>query len=187
VIFVTKDWMVDPVSSAKNLWWEVPTQRLLGSLINSPPNLIDAYSAFPILVIGAVTIYWFSMRPKNCLDKMAISLFMLAVVASTLWKFRAALADLSPSGWNERYFYIPKVCLVWLMIIALNESGTRMIGTAFLILSAVSTFSHPTRAPMQLMDWNSYSPVLEKGQAIDIPINPAPWVLHVPGRQVRQN
>jgi len=180
-------WPIAPAPHDLTLWWEVPMTRTFGSLVGSGGafHMAGSFVLF-VLAVGALT--WFVVNERaNRLERAAVALFMTAALFGGLWKFRDALGALLPLVKNngDRYFYIPKVLLLWLMIMVL-ESKARVVAAVGLGLAAFTTLVDPSREPRRLKQWDTYADELREGEPVDIPINPEPWVVHVPARRAVQ-
>src|SRR5262249_26346460 len=149
---------------------------LAGSIFNGTIQAFQPNASLPICFLGGLVIALILVSGEYRVEKAAIAFFMTAILAGTFWKFRSALDDLLPLSWNERYFYIPKVMLLWLVIIALANVRARAAAAILLLLTAITTLSHPTRDRRPVRDWSSYASALRVGEAVEIPINPQPWV-----------
>jgi hypothetical protein len=176
---------VAPVPYDPALWWEVPLTRTWGSLIGGSGPVFHAADSFVLFVIAVATVLWFVVCERtNRLERAALALFLAATLFGPLWRTRAALGGLLPIADNngDRYFYIPKVLLLWLMILVIDKLKVRGFAALGLALAAITTLRDPSREPRRVKPWDAYAAELRHGEAVDIPINPESWVVRVPAR-----
>jgi hypothetical protein len=105
------------------------------------------------------------------------------VVAATLFRLRNDLGSLAGIAMGDRYFYLPKLLSVWLLIQAWAAGDWRRplaIAACACVLAATLVGWHYERLDDQ--HWPDYARRIERGEkTIDIPINPG-WKLTHPGR-----
>jgi hypothetical protein len=98
------------------------------------------------------------------------------VLASTFYKFHGNLALLNDPHNGDRYFYIPHVTLLWILIIESSGSGARRLVClgvlALCALSSASTFRSP---PMVDYHWADWAPRIDGGENVTVPVNPPGW------------
>jgi hypothetical protein len=154
-------------------------------LIGGSGPVFHGAGSFLLFVIAVAAVVWFVVcERKNGLERAGVALFLAATLFGPLWKSRAALGGLLPVADNngDRYFYIPKVLLLWLMILVIDKLKVRGLAALGLALAALTTLRDPSREPKRVKPWDAYAPELRHGAAVDIPINPEPWVVRVPAR-----
>jgi hypothetical protein len=85
---------------------------------------------------------------------------------------------------GDRYFYIPRVLFVWLMIWEFDATS-RFVRTlariAFLALIAFHVWSYPLPAPKNY-HWRDHVEPIRRGVPANIPILPEDWTLEYRGR-----
>ena len=115
-------------------------------------------------------------------------LFLLAaaglIISSTLYKFHGNLGILNATANGDRYFYIPRVIILWLLVMELAGDGwRRWFGIGFLALSALSSATAFRARPMTDYDWPAWAARIDADENITVPVNPPGWSVHFPPRR----
>lgn len=113
------------------------------------------------------------------------------------WTLWACLGMLVASGWyrarfdswagfdhwnGDRYFYIPKVLLLWL--VCLEFVSARPVAWAARALFASSllfNLSQLRLKPLPDLKWRDYCERIERGEEVRVPLNPG-WEVHIAAR-----
>ncbi len=107
----------------------------------------------------------------------------IALVAVAAWQTRMDQWLFGDLANGDRYFFVPKVLLAWLVILEAHErSVSGWIARGLLVLALVAglgAFRFP--APHDYR-WQDYSDAIRRGEPAVIPIPPEGWTLHYPGR-----
>ena len=152
-------------------------------------NGVAPYVAYPFLfliTIGVPTaILFFVARSKQAeklLFPTVIVLFAAALVAgATFYKFKAAPEALIHLYNGDRYFYLPRLMMMWALIFCLSIEGLakRLAAAALLLVVLAAATTQFQVAPMRDYAWGSYAPQIEqafkRGEPLQIPINPPGW------------
>ncbi|MEP7042435.1 MAG: hypothetical protein ABI843_05200 [Dokdonella sp.] len=118
----------------------------------------------------------------------------LAVVGlellATAWRFFGEVDKFLAFGYGDRYFLLFKVTFWWLFAIALARAlPQRRAGSAGLVAgvllccNAALMADSLTRKPLADLEWESYARRIDRGEAVDVPINPPPWRIQVPAEK----
>lgn len=161
--------------------------RWIGALANGwrsddlNSSLVTAIFGLALLVLAWCSKY----RQLN----LAFLFLAGAVLASTWLKFMPDHSrHLDEMGTDDRYFYIPKVMAFWVLAGALSQAERvkQIAAAALLILSVVNVkhgdynwwrkHTHPPKP------WAVPALDIDRGKAVDIPINPTPYSVRVPQR-----
>jgi hypothetical protein len=165
----------------------LPGLRVWGSLL-APASWADKLSV--AAGIAAAFAGWIALscgvltEPKY---KEAGRLLLTAaglLILSTFYKFKGELLVLGSIGNGDRYFYIPKL-LVWWLLVLLSTSPVlwkRSVAVGLLALSLAISLSGYRAEPMVDHDWPAYAARIRAGEAVTAPINPAGWAVHVSAR-----
>ncbi len=89
---------------------------------------------------------------------------------------------------GDRYFYGPRLILLWALTVVLLR-GRRPAILAAVVLSGIAVHYHQWRKPpLEIMPWREAAKAIDRGYAAKIVINPPipadgdPWTVSVPGR-----
>ena len=165
-----------------SLWWQVPMSRIFGTLFLGTAQTFQVSGTFFYAVVSIALVVWIAVEGKWKLQKCAIALFLLINLSAVLWKFHPALMMLTNMIFGDRYFYIPRVMILWLMIVALDDVAARPLGVTVLLLAALTTLHHPARFRRPLQEWAAYADRVNAGEPVEIPINPG-WKIILPARR----
>lgn len=173
-------------------WHAGPAVVLLARRLLVWPLLGDRLSQrLPAPLVAAVggavlvALFAWSMRPHPRRSLRAVTLAALAlVVLACAYGIRF---DTWPAGSftnADRYFFIPRVLLFWLVIWELDASPRPVAWSARILALALAVAglrSYVLPAPPDF-HWAAHCAPLRRGEAADIPTLPAGWMFRYPGR-----
>jgi hypothetical protein len=82
-----------------------------------------------------------------------------------------------------RYFYVPLLVGIWLLISGFQSAGLRRWLATISVAAAIACNAGSFRmAPYIDLRWPYYASAIARGEAIQVPINPPPWIFENPGR-----
>lgn len=142
-------------------------------------------SLLAIIGIAAIGLYVTLGFPQKTNFFQSRNIFLVAAAflysAASIFRFKAMLPMfLSPEGLS-RYFFVPQILLIWLLLAGLREEGWRKaLSSVFLVALATSTFSFFRAAPLIDYRWREEVLALKPGQPTAIAINPKGWVFQLP-------
>ena len=117
---------------------------------------------------------------------------LLAMAVLGLLQIAAGMAKMTiplEIGVSDRYLFVFKL-FFWTGLGMLLQGALRSRVAVLAISLATMGFiaiNHPgylRRAPLEDKQWRTYAPALDRGEKVDIPINPTPWTIHVEARKV---
>lgn len=153
--------------------------RFWGPIImpNSWAKQLSVSSGTLLSAVAFTGIIWLVV---SRLRQRAETLFLLVaavlVLASTFYKFHGNLALLNDPHNGDRYFYIPHVTLLWILIIESSAIGARrMACISVLALCALSSASTLRSPPMVDYHWAKWAPRIDGGENVTVPVNPPGW------------
>lgn len=76
---------------------------------------------------------------------------------------------------SDRYFYIPKVMMIWLLLMMAVRSWIAPVRMFFLLIILVTTLQNLKRTPWMDLNWKYWAPRIVINQPITVPINPIGW------------
>lgn len=169
----------------------VPGMRIAGSLL-AGSRVPDDYPlpveiALGIGVLVAVALLALRKGPART-ERIWLALGSLLVLASALYRCRFVLPDLCHAAYGARYFYLPQLVVVWLLIdLAVERRRWISRGAAVLLLWMLVVNVPRLREPgLQDFRWGDYAPKIRAGEAVEIPTNPGgvePWIVRLPARK----
>ncbi len=183
----------DPVmvGASSELTWQVVAQlighRLLGTLflgqmvsaMLTPTVLVGLTLVF---VYGLACLIWRGGKADGGKGRMNAAIFLLAgasALGATWFRYQENLADLLPFGSGDRYFYLPRVVILWSILICAASRGlARGVVTALVGLSVLAGASSWFQAgPFEDYRWKHFAQEIERGKSLRIPINPPGWYI----------
>ncbi len=169
----------------------VPGMRIAGSLLAGSRVPLD----YPVPVeialgIGAlVAVGYLALRKGPArIERGWMGIAFLLVLASALYRCRLVLPDLCHAVYGARYFYLPQLIVLWLLL-ALAVEGRRWLslGVSALLLWMLAINVPRLREPgLPDMRWADYAARIRAGEAVEIPTNPGgvePWIVRLPARK----
>jgi len=150
-----------------------------------------------LLVMASVVLVtrgaWLELKSKTKLNqqRMIVVAAGLLLMAAVIYKLSRHPETLNPLGNGDRYFYLPRLMVIWFLITCLQLRHRGKWGAAVLLASVAATIWLATNgwtsgfgfqsAPYQPLNWEKYSPAIESGQPVTIPINPPGWFVTLNG------
>ena len=89
---------------------------------------------------------------------------------------------------SDRYVFVFKLFFwtaVAMLLQGLFRSRSQVLAISLAAIGFVA-LNHPgylRRAPLEDKQWRTYAPALDRGEKVDIPTHPTPWVIPIPARQ----
>jgi hypothetical protein len=165
--------------------------RIAGSLLagSRVPNdyPLPVEIALGIGVLVAVALLALRKGPART-ERIWLALGFLLVLASALYRCRFVLPDLCHAVYGARYFYLPQLVVVWLLIdLAVERRRWVSRGAAVLLLWMLVVNIPRLREPgLQDFRFGDYVAKIRAGEAVEIPTNPGgvePWIIRLPAKK----
>lgn len=175
------DWV--PLNIAPVLAGRVPL-ALFGAQAWAPR--ISAYTATVLAAGCLVAIGWIATRR----DSWGFSRLMIAgaaavLLAAAVWKIRV---DTWPYGEfvnGDRYFYVPKVLLAWLVVSAVDWRTWRgRAAMAMLAGGVIASWPVWRCAPIPHHEWSRFCDAIRAGERVTVEISPD-WKFTLPAKTSR--
>lgn len=110
--------------------------------------------------------------------KVVLAFAVAAVVGGGMLRYGAYPVDYFCTIHVGRYFHLPLLATIWLVIGGLTFTGWRRVLAAVLLLvMIVQSLPHYRVTPMVDFDWSYYAAAIDRGEDIEAPINPQPWTV----------
>ena len=160
-------------------------KRVFGTLF-LPTGVPENVTVYAGLAAGLAGVWWFVWR---CWRTPALrpygygAVFAALVSVATLWRFQSNLDDLVPAANGERYFFVPKVMVLWGLIqIAAQSTRDRWVAVAALILALGVALPKFKLDPLIDNDWPHWAERIEAGEREWVPITPEGFRFIPPAR-----
>jgi len=136
---------------------------------------------FVFLVLMAYAAYEIRLDPKKHLFPLACFAFCAIYITLNILRISPPQAFF-PLVNGDRYFYIPKILLVWALIHLVTTARNPKpfcIALGLCVLGSIAEFT----SSQIIVDnhWPHYANLIDQGKAVVMPINPPGWYVRVPG------
>jgi hypothetical protein len=169
----------------------VPGMRIAGSLFAGcrvPADYpLPVETVLGIVVLAGVGFLALRKGPART-ERVWLGIAFLLVLGAALYRCRLVLPDLCHAVYGNRYFYLPQLIVLWLLL-ALAAERRRWLsrGAAVVLLWMLAVNIPRLREPgLPDMRWGDYAPFIRAGRAVEIPTNPGgvePWIVRLPARK----
>jgi hypothetical protein len=169
----------------------VPGMRIAGSLLagsrvpaDYPLPVETALGVGVLLAVGFLGL----RKGRARTERVWLAIACLLVLASALYRCRRVLPDLCHAVYGARYFYLPQLIVLWLLLVlAVDERRWLSRAAAVLLLWILAVNIPRLREPgLPDMRWGDYAARIRAGEAVEIPTNPGgvePWIVRLPARK----
>lgn len=148
--------------------------------IKLPPAVVGFAGIIPVLALLGWTLRPHPRRPQRAIIVAAFGLIMVAAV----YRSRPDTWPLENLVFSDRYFYIPRVLLAWLLVWELDATprAVAWIARALLLSCAfVHLKGYSVPAPPDY-HWAQHCEPIRRGVPANIPTLPEGWTLEYRGR-----
>jgi hypothetical protein len=148
-------------------------KSFLGVLATPPlPKIVSMIvGALIVALIGMIIVTSSRYRPA-LLSLLAFSILVLTAAA---FQKRLDLWEYGDVAHGDRYFYISRVILLWILVVGAAASSrreVRYVAMAFLALSLASNAPFFRLVPHPDLGWYAACPRIRAGEAVILTINP---------------
>jgi hypothetical protein len=143
----------------------------------SPPALSDAAPLWVRAGAGAaglalLTALCLGARPAR-LARALIAASLLLLVAAAIYRFRGTISMLASVRCGDRYFFVPKVCVLWILVLHLRPaSALRWLSGALLAALLLNTCLAFRFERWKDYDWPYWAGRIATERRVVVPINP---------------
>jgi hypothetical protein len=125
-----------------------------------------------IAVLGFASLISFAWRtPDRRPDRLLLLGALVAITAAALFKFNGYLGLLADPQNGDRYFLVPKILVLWLLVQAWDGSARWFTRCACLAV-VLTTLTAIRFAPYVDHHWPLWAAKIRAGEAVKVPINP---------------
>jgi hypothetical protein len=122
--------------------------------------------------------------PRHRTAQIVVLLSVFLLLAGTLYRFRGDVFVLRLIADGDRYFYVPKVLLLWLFIWQLSARGfSAWAARAVCVCSLIATLASWRFEPYHDFGWAEHIAQLEHASEITVPINPSGMTVRLHARR----
>lgn len=164
----------------------IPGRRVGSSLLSG--GLADAHIGLPVAAAFGVYLVagLFALaggRGPARLERLWLACAFVGLLAMALYRCHAEL-DALYFGAGSRYFFLPQLIALWLLVAAAKTDGPCVAWIARGALAASLAFNLPRlrEPPLDDLNWPAFVPRIRAGEAVTVRINPE-WNFTLPGRQ----
>jgi hypothetical protein len=152
------------------------------------PNLAHD---LPTMVISLIGVAFTAVLFARALRPDPRRLVRVQIFAALVLLMLAGFIRMRPDTWtsddlafSDRYFFLPRVLLAWLIVFEIDAAARPVAWTARLVAVFMSLVHLPTyRLPAPTnYHWAEHCDPIRRGVPAKIPILPEDWILDYPGR-----
>ncbi|MCX6952052.1 MAG: hypothetical protein NTV51_07780 [Verrucomicrobia bacterium] len=159
------------------LVWPVLGDHLARHL---PPAVVGFAGIVPVVAVLAWSL---RPHPRRLLRAQLVAAFALMMVAG-VYRSRPDTWSLDNLVFGDRYFYLPRVLLAWLLILEIDTAQRAVAWTARALLLAcalvhVKGYSVPAEPDYR---WTEHVDPIRRGVPANIPTLPEGWTMEYRGR-----
>lgn len=155
---------------------------LVGALLSADTDLyVGTLVGIGTLVgVGALA---FTAGPRR-LERALLGLAFFMLLGGAFYRLRYGLSEFFIPGAASRYFYIPQLAVMWLLLLSGGAGGLAGKVAPFLFAWAVliNIPRYRERAYVD-MHWSRYESSIRNGTPVIIPVNPPGWIMPLPPRR----
>jgi len=148
--------------------------------IKLPPLALGLAGILPVL---ALLVWALRPHPRRLLRAQIVGAFLLIMIA-TVYRCRPDTWNLQALYFGERYFFIPRILLAWLLVWELDSASRLVAWAARVVLLAwllVHVKNYSLGAPPDY-HWAQHVEPIRRGVPARIPTLPDNWTLEYHGR-----
>ena len=166
----------------------VPGMRIAASLLvgaRVPPDYPRAVElALGALTFAGVAVLALRRGPFRP-ERLWLALAFAALLAGSLYRCRGVLPDVCHATFGSRYFYPLFLIVIWLLFAAAASHRFHLAraATALVLWSLLVNLPRLRENAFADLRWSDYAEKIRAGEAVDVPVNPSPWVMRLPAKK----
>jgi hypothetical protein len=141
-------------------------------------HAIIVFSLVAGLVFLVITAWDLARIRERRFEKVVFLYFIAALMFAALYRnnfLAGTKLNLFLYQASDRYFYIPKVMMCWLLVLGLGKRWTGVVAGCFLATVLLTTALHPGRAPWADYNWPYWADRIARHEPVEVPLNPPGW------------
>ena len=145
-----------------------------------PPLVLALGGLLPVL---ALLLWSLRPHPRRLLRAQLVAAFLL-MMAAGVYRARPDTWHLPNLVFADRYFYLPRVLLAWLLILELDtaQRAVRWTARALLLAAALVHFKGYSVPAGPNYQWTEHVDPVRRGVPANLPTLPEGWTLEYRGR-----
>ncbi len=149
----------------------------------TPPLLHTLFGVVPVLTLLAWSL---RPHPRRLLRAQLVAAFVL-MMAAGVYRSRPDTWNLGNLVFGDRYFYLPRVLLAWLVILELDavQRPVRWLARTAALSCAVVHLKGYMLPPEPDYHWTRHVEPIRRGVPANIPTLPEGWTMEYRGRPAR--
>jgi len=155
---------------------------LVGALLSSDTDLYVS-TLVGIGTLLGVGYLSFAQGPRR-MERILLGLAFFILLAGSVYRLRYKFHEAFIPGSASRYFYIPQLVVMWLLLSAAGLRGRagRIVPALLAWAVLVNVPRYRERAYVD-MHWSLYEPSIREGRPVIVPVNPPGWIMPLPARR----
>jgi hypothetical protein len=150
--------------------------------INNVEDVLSVTILYLSIISILIVIVLFAMSTlfgKYVIEKIYFAYFAIVILLSSLYKCRYDMVGLLYENNSSRYFLIPSIMLVWLIVLMLKDNKLKY-ASIVLITSMIITARYDfVRKPLNDYNWPACIGKAKVDPNFKIPINPPGWSVNM--------
>lgn len=115
-------------------------------------------------------------------QKWMLGYIIIALIVTSSLKARLDRLDTHDFYNADRYFYIPKILVLWLLVMEWRTPRWRWVCHGLLTVSLLASLYNFRSDPLIDQKWDDYAKSIDAGLPVKAPINPPGWFVELPAR-----
>ncbi|MEO6244460.1 MAG: hypothetical protein ABIQ12_03410 [Opitutaceae bacterium] len=186
LLLTTGPQFVFPAFNAMAFLAVVGQRLVVGPLVGDyaathlPPSVMGVIGA--LVILGGLA-WVLRSGPRRLLRAQIVAAFALMMVA-VVYRSRPDTWGLASPSYSDRYFFLPRVLLWWLLVLEIDTTSRWSAWTARALCGVVVVVQafHFTEPPPQNYRWAEHCEPIRRGVPANLPTLPEGWTLEYRGR-----
>jgi hypothetical protein len=155
---------------------------LVGALMSADTDLYVGTLVGAGTLLG-VAYLAFTAGPRR-LERALLGLAFLVLLCAAVYRLRHKFDEAFIPGSASRYFYIPQLIVMWLLLAAAELKGRAgRLAPALLAWAVLVNAPRYRERALVDMHWSRYESSIREGRPVIVPVNPPGWIMPLPERR----